>query len=81
MAPLLLLLTVAASDGDPGRGILLALLFGLGRGLPFLAAGMAAGAVTRLARLGLWGRTLQIVSGAALLLVSAYYAQVYADLL
>ncbi|KOX50254.1 thiol:disulfide interchange protein [Streptomyces purpurogeneiscleroticus] len=81
VAPLLLLLTVAASDGDPVRGILLALLFGLGRGLPFLAAGMAAGAVTRLARLGLWGRTLQIVSGAALLLVSAYYAQVYADLL
>ncbi|WP_245451217.1 cytochrome c biogenesis protein CcdA [Methylobacterium brachiatum] len=81
VAPLLLLLTVAASDGDPGRGVLLALVFGLGRGLPFLAAGMAGGAVTRLARLGLWGRTLQIVSGVALLMVSAYYAQVYADLL
>lgn len=81
VAPLLLLLTVAASDGDPGRGVPLALVFGLGRGLPFLAAGMAGGAVARLARLGLWGRALQIVSGAALLMVSAYYAQVYADLL
>ncbi len=81
VAPLLLLLTVAASDGDLGRGILLAFVFGLGRGLPFLAAGVAGGAVTRLARLGLWGRTLQIVSGGALLMVGAYYAQVYADLL
>lgn len=81
VAPLLLLLTVAAAEGRTGRGVVLALAFGLGRGLPFLAAGAAGSAVTRLARLGVWGRALQLLSGAALLLVSAYYARVYADLL
>lgn len=81
VASLLLLLAVAALDGYPGRGILLAPVLGLGRSLPFLVAGMAGGAVARLARLGLWSHPLQIVSGAALLMVSAYYAQVYADLL
>lgn len=80
VAPLLLL-TVAAAEGRTGRGVVLALAFGLGRGLPFLAAGAAGSAVTRLARLGVWGRALQLLSGAALLLVSAYYARVYADLL
>ena len=81
VAPLLLLLTVAAAEGQTGRGVLLAFAFGLGRGLPFLAGGAAGSAVTRLARLGMWGRTLQFLSGGALLLVSAYYAQINADLL
>lgn len=77
VAPLLLLLTVAAAEGQTARGVLLALVFGLGRGLPFLAAGLAASAVTRLARLGLWDRAMQVLSGVALLGVSGYYAQVY----
>ena len=81
VAPLLLLLTVAASEGQTRRGVLLALVFGLGRGLPFLAAGLAGSAITRFARLGLWSRALQILSGAALLGVSFYYAQVFRDLL
>ena len=81
VAPLLLLLTVAASEGQTGRGVLLALVFGLGRGLPFLAAGLAGSAITRFARLGLWSRALQILSGAALLGVSFYYVQVFRDLL
>lgn len=81
VAPLLLLLTVATAGGQTGRGVALALAFGIGRGLPFLAAGAAGSTITRLARLSLWGRALQIMSGAALLLVSAYYAQVYVDLL
>lgn len=80
VAPLLLLLTVAAAEGQTARGVLLALVFGLGRGLPFLAAGLAASAVTRLAQLGLWGRAMQVLSGVALLGVSAYYAQVYVAL-
>lgn len=80
VAPLLLLLTVAAAEGQTARGVLLALVFGLGRGLPFLAAGLAASAVTRLARLGLWGRAMQVLSGVALLGVSGYYAQVYVAL-
>lgn len=81
VAPLLLLLTVAAAEGRTGRGVLLALVFGVGRGLPFLAAGAAGSAVTRLARLGSWSRGLQVLSGCTLLIVSAYYAQVYVDLL
>lgn len=81
IAPLLLLLTLAAAEGNPGQGVLLAFAFGLGRGLPFLAAGVAASTVTRLARLGLWSRAMQFASGVALLAVSGYYAEVYVALL
>lgn len=81
VAPLLLLLTVAAGIGRPGQGVLLAFIFGLGRGSPFLVAGTTGSLITRLARLSLWVRPLQIVSGIALLVVSGYYANVYVALL
>lgn len=81
VAPLLLLLTVAAGQGRPEDGLVLALAFGLGRGLPFLLAGLAAGAVVRFTRLGTWGRSLQVLSGAALLLVSGYFAHTFLSLL
>ncbi len=77
VAPLLLLLTVAAAIARPEMGILLAFIFGLGRGLPFLVAGAAGSLITRVARLSLWGRPLQIISGIMLLLVSGYYANIY----
>lgn len=80
-APLLFLLTVAATRARPEYGALLALTFGLGRGLPFLLVGLFAGAVTRFTRVGTWRRTLEVVSGLALLFVSAYYAKAFADLL
>ncbi len=80
VAPLLLLLAIATAQG-PDQGVLLAFVFGLGRGLPFLVAGVAGSAVTGLTRIGLWSRTIQIVSSVALLVVAAYYFQVYADLL
>ena len=80
VAPLLLLLTVAAAEDSFGRGVLLAFVFALGRGLPFLVAGVAASAVMGFARLGIWSRAMQLASATALLLVSAYYAQVYVDL-
>ena len=80
-APLLLLLTVAAAQAKPLYGLLLAFAFGLGRGLPFLLVGIFAGAVLRLARLTAWRRTVQVVSGIALLFVSAYYAKAFAALL
>lgn len=77
-APLLLLLTVAAAQATPGYGLALALAFGVGRGVPFLLAGVFAGLIIRLTRLSsLSGRWLQIVSGAALLLVSAYYVNAF----
>lgn len=80
-APLLLLLTVAAAQAKPLYGVLLAFAFGLGRGLPFLLVGLFAGAVLRLARLAVWRRTVQVMSGIALLFVSAYYTKAFAALL
>jgi cytochrome c-type biogenesis protein len=77
VAPFLLLLTIAAAVGRPEQAILLAFVFGLGRGLPFLLAGMVGSAATGLTRLGLARRAIQIVSSAALLLVSVYYANVF----
>lgn len=81
VAPLLLLLTVSAAKGSPLAGLLLAFVFGLGRGLPFLLAGVVASAITGFTRLGAWHRPIQIVSGCALLLVSGYYANTFAALL
>ncbi|RUL83553.1 cytochrome c biogenesis CcdA family protein [Tautonia sociabilis] len=80
-APLLLLLTIAATQARPGYGAVLAFAFGLGRGLPFLLVGLFAGALVRLTRIGAWRRAIQAASGAALLLVSAYYARAFLALL
>lgn len=81
VAPLLLLLTVAASAGRTEQGVLLAFVFGVGRGLPFLVVGAAATALARFARIGIWSRALQIASGVVLLIVSAYYVRIYTALL
>jgi len=80
VAPLLLLVTVAAATADVIGGITLAFVFGLGRGVPFLAAGTAASVITRMARITRWSRPLQLFSGAMLLIVSGYYAQVFSAL-
>ena len=80
-APLLLLLTVAAAQARPEYGFMLALAFGIGRGLPFLLAGLFAGALMRLTRLGLWSRAIQVVSGCALMFVSVYYVRTFVALL
>lgn len=77
VAPLLLLLTIAAAEGRSEHGLLLAFIFGLGRGLPFLLAGIAGSAATAFTRLGLWSRAIQVTSAGILLLVSAYYAHVF----
>lgn len=80
VAPFLLLLTIAAAVGRPEEAILLAFIFGLGRGLPFLLAGMAGTVVTGLMRLESAGRAIQIVSSVALLIVSVYYVHVFVAL-
>jgi cytochrome c-type biogenesis protein len=80
VAPLLLLLTIAAAQG-PQQGVLLAFVFGLGRGFPFLLAGMAGTVITSFTRLGMWSRAVQIGSGVALLIVAGYYADVFVELL
>lgn len=77
VAPLLLLLTISAAQASPIQGLFLVFTFGLGRGLPFLVAGVAGSAITGIMRLGAWRRTIQVVSGCALLVVSGYYARVF----
>lgn len=81
VAPLLLLLAVSAANARPEYGFALACAFGVGRGLPFLAAGLLASTVTRFTRLGAWTRSIQVFSGVALLFVSVYYARTFAALL
>ena len=80
-APLLVLLTVAAAQANPATGVLLALAFGVGRGLPFLLVGLFAGAVVRFTQVGHWRRAIQLTSGTALLAVSVYYTRAYLALL
>lgn len=79
-APLLLLLSVAAATANPIYGFILALSFGIGRGLPFLIVSAFAGAVSRFAQLAWLRRSIQIVSGLALLFVSYYYVRVFINL-
>ena len=79
-APLLLLLSVAAATANPLFGFILAFCFGIGRGLPFLVVSLFAGAVTKFAQLTWLRRSIQIVSGLALLFVCYYYIKVFIDL-
>ncbi len=79
-APLLLLLSVAAAKANPFFGFMLALFFGIGRGLPFLIVSISAGAITKFAQLTWLRKSIQIVSGIALLFVSYYYIKVFIDL-
>jgi cytochrome c-type biogenesis protein len=79
-APLLLLLSVAAATANPMYGFILALSFGVGRGLPFLIVSAFAGAVSKFAQLTWLRRSIQIVSGLALLFVCYYYVKVFIDL-
>lgn len=79
-APLLLLLSVAAATANPIYGFILALVFAIGRGLPFLIASAFASAVTKFAQLTWLRRSIQIVSGLALLYVCYYYVRVFIDL-
>ena len=80
-APLLLLLTVATAQARPEYGFILALAFGIGRGLPFLLAGLFAGLLMRFARLSAWSGAIRVASGCALVVVSLYYARAFVALL
>ncbi len=79
-APLLLLLSFAAAKANPLYGFMLALAFGIGRGLPFLIVSAFACAVTKFAQLTWIRKSIQIVSGLALLFVCYYYVKVFIDL-
>ncbi len=75
-----MVLTVSAAGARADRGVLVAVAFGVGRGLPFLAAGLSGGLVTRFAGLARWHRALQLASGGALLAVAAYYGWAFTTL-
>jgi len=79
-APLLLLLSVAAAIANPIYGFILAFVFAIGRGLPFLIVSAFAGAVTKFAQLTWLRRSIQMMSGLALLYVCYYYLRVFIDL-
>ncbi|MFU8806876.1 MAG: cytochrome c biogenesis CcdA family protein, partial [Bradymonadaceae bacterium] len=76
-APLLLLLTVSAAQAEPLRGALIALVFGIGRGLPFLLLGVFAGSLMGWVKLGRWRRVLEVISGLALVFVSFYFFRTF----
>jgi cytochrome c-type biogenesis protein len=78
-APLLLLLSGAAATANPVYGFVLALSFGIGRGLPFLIVSAFAGAITKFAQLIWLRKSIQILSGLALLFVCYYYLKVFID--
>lgn len=76
-APLLLLLTIAAGKGSVIYGLILAILFGVGRGLPFLVVGLFANSISKLAQLSWLQKSVQIISSAALLYLSFYFFRLF----
>lgn len=74
--PLLLVLTVVAAIGRPAYGAVLSLFYGIGRGLPFLLMGLFAGGIGGwLARFERARRTVEVLSGVALIVLGAYFVR------
>ncbi len=72
--PLVLLLTIAAAMGRPAYGAAISLAYGVGRGLPFLMLGLFAGRLSSwIERIEPARRAIEIVSGIALIALSAYF--------
>ncbi len=69
---LAVILSAAAAQGSPWFGAVLLLAYALGHGLPLLIIGCAAGAATRLQRLGPALERLQRASGWVLVAVAFY---------
>lgn len=76
-APLLLLLSFAVAKASLIYGLLLAFCFGIGRGLPFLVVGLFSSSVSKLAKLSWLKKSIQILSGIALLYLSFYFFRVF----
>jgi len=81
VAPLLLLLSFAASTASFIYGLILALCFGIGRGLPFLFVGLFSSSVSKLAKLSWLKKGVQIVSGVALLYLSFFFFRLFSHYL
>ena len=76
-APLLLLLSFAVAKANLIYGLLLALCFGIGRGLPFLVVGLFSSSVSKLAKLSWLRKSIQIMSALALLYLSFYFFRIF----
>ena len=76
-APLLLLLSFAAAKASILYGLGLAFMFGIGRGLPFLIVGLFASTVSKFAKLTWLRKSIQIISGLALLYLSFYFFRLF----
>ena len=76
-APLLLLLSFAVAKASLLYGLFLAFCFGIGRGLPFLVVGLFSSSVSKLAKLSWLRKSIQILSGIALLYLSFYFFRVF----
>jgi cytochrome c-type biogenesis protein len=74
---LLLVLTVAAAEHRPAYGALLALGYGIGRGLPFLLLGLFSGVATRLRCQPSWSRAIRVTTGSLLLAITGYYLWIF----
>lgn len=76
-APLLLLLSFAAAKASIVYGLIIALSFGVGRGIPFLIVGLFASSVSKLAKLSWLRKSIRIVSGLALVYLSFYFFRTF----
>lgn len=74
---LLLVLTVAAAEHRPAYGALLALGYGVGRGLPFLLLGLCSGVAVRLRCRPSWSRAIRVTTGSLLLVITGYYLWIF----
>ncbi|MEX2493556.1 MAG: cytochrome c biogenesis protein CcdA [Nitrospirales bacterium] len=77
---LLLVLTVAAAEQRPAYGALLALWYGVGRGLPFLLFGLFSGVAMRLRCQPSWSRAIRVTTGSLLLMITGYYLWIFVRL-
>lgn len=76
-APVLVLLSFTAATASIVYGIILALFFGIGRGLPFLLVGLFSSSVSKFAKLSWLKKSVQVLSGVALLYLSYYFLRLY----
>ncbi len=77
------ILGVAVASGAPWIGAALLFVFGLVRGLPLVAVGVAAGAAKRIGRLSSWVPTIELAGGILLIAAALYFlyqSAVYARL-
>jgi len=74
---LLLVLTISAAEHRPAYGGLLALGYGLGRGLPFLLLGLFSSVAMQLRCQPSWSGAIRVTTGSVLLVITGYYLWIF----